>query len=90
MAKHFFTGGIMPSDDLLLYFKNDLRILEHWQVDGRHYSQTSEQWLQNMDNHRTEIEPILARTYGAEHVRRWWVYWRVFFMSCAEFAKSAS
>jgi len=84
MAKYFFTGGIMPSDDLLLYFQNDLRILEHWQVDGRHYSQTSERWLQNMDNHRAEIEPILAKTYGAEHVLRWWVYWRVFFMSCAE------
>jgi len=84
MAKYFFTGGIMPSDDLLLYFQNDLTIAEHWQVDGRHYQQTSEHWLKNMDAHRTEIEPILAATYGADQVRRWWVYWRVFFMSCAE------
>ena len=84
MAKYFFTGGIMPSDDLLLYFQNDLRIVEHWQVDGRHYSRTSEQWLQNMDRHRAQIEPILAATYGAAEVRRWWVYWRVFFMACAE------
>jgi cyclopropane-fatty-acyl-phospholipid synthase len=84
MAKYFFTGGIMPSDDLLLYFQNDLRILEHWQVDGRHYSRTSEHWLQNMDRNRAEIEPILAETYGEAEVRRWWVYWRVFFMSCAE------
>jgi cyclopropane-fatty-acyl-phospholipid synthase len=84
MARYFFTGGIMPSDDLLLYFQNDLRIAEHWQVDGRHYQQTSEHWLQNMDAHRAEIEPILAETYGETQVRRWWVYWRVFFMSCAE------
>jgi cyclopropane-fatty-acyl-phospholipid synthase len=84
MAKHFFTGGIMPSDDLLLYFQKDLSIQEHWQVDGRHYSRTSEHWLQNMDRHRAAIEPILAQTYGAEQMRRWWVYWRVFFMSCAE------
>ena len=84
MAKHFFTGGIMPSDDLLLYFQRDLALKEHWQVDGLHYSQTSEHWLQNMDRHRAVIEPILAQTYGADHVRRWWVYWRVFFMSCAE------
>lgn len=84
MARYFFTGGIMPSDDLLLYFQKDLRIAEHWQVDGRHYQQTSEHWLQNMDRHRAEIEPIFAATYGPDQVRRWWVYWRVFFMSCAE------
>ena len=84
MAKYFFTGGIMPSDDLLLYFQRDLRIAEHWQVDGRHYQRTSEHWLQNMDKHRAQIEPILAQTYGADQVKRWWVYWRVFFMSCAE------
>jgi cyclopropane-fatty-acyl-phospholipid synthase len=84
MAKYFFTGGIMPSDDLLLYFQNELKIADHWQVDGRHYQQTSEHWLENMDAHRAEIEPIFAATYGPDQVTRWWVYWRVFFMSCAE------
>jgi cyclopropane-fatty-acyl-phospholipid synthase len=84
MAKYFFTGGIMPSDDLLLYFQKHLNLTDHWQVDGGHYSQTSEHWLQNMDAHRAEIEPIFAKIYGADQVRRWWVYWRVFFMSCAE------
>jgi cyclopropane-fatty-acyl-phospholipid synthase len=84
MAKYFFTGGMMPSDDLLLYFQDDLRIAEHWGIDGGHYSRTSEHWLQNMDRHRADIEPILRAVYGADEVRRWWVYWRVFFMSCAE------
>jgi cyclopropane-fatty-acyl-phospholipid synthase len=84
MARYFFSGGIMPSDGLLLYFQRNLCIQKHWQVDGRHYSQTSEHWLQNMDRNRASIEPILAQAYGADQVRRWWVYWRVFFMSCAE------
>jgi cyclopropane-fatty-acyl-phospholipid synthase len=84
MAKYFFTGGIMPSDDLLLYFQDDLKLREHWHVDGRHYQRTAEHWLQNMDRHRAAIEPILAATYGPAQLRRWWVYWRVFFMSCAE------
>jgi cyclopropane-fatty-acyl-phospholipid synthase len=84
MAKYFFTGGIMPSDDLLLYFQDDLKIREHWGVDGRHYARTSEHWLKNMDRHRGEIEPILAGVYGEAEMRRWWAYWRVFFMSCAE------
>lgn len=84
MAKHFFTGGIMPSKNLLLYFQRDLTLCEHWQVDGSHYSRTAEHWLQNMDAHRKSIEPLLAQTYGADQVRRWRAYWRVFFMSCAE------
>ena len=84
MARYFFTGGIMPGDHLLTYFQRDVRLAEHWRVDGVHYQKTSECWLANMDRSRDRIEPILARTYGAEQMRRWWVYWRVFFMACAE------
>jgi len=84
MARHFFTGGVMPSDDLLLYFQRDVALLEHWQVPGWHYQLTSEAWLQNMDRHKPELMPVLARTYGAPQALRWWVYWRVFFMACAE------
>jgi cyclopropane-fatty-acyl-phospholipid synthase len=84
MARHFFTGGIMPSDDLLLYFQRDVLLLDHWRVPGWHYSLTSEAWLQNMDRNREQIMPVLERTYGAAQALRWWVYWRVFFMACAE------
>ena len=84
MARYFFTGGIMPSDDLLLHFQRDVRILEHWHVPGWHYQLTSEAWLQNMDRHRDSIMPVLASTYGGPQALRWWVYWRVFFMACAE------
>jgi cyclopropane-fatty-acyl-phospholipid synthase len=84
MAKYFFTGGIMPSDDLLLYFQSDVRLLDHWHVDGRHYQLTSEAWLANMDARRAQVWPILEQAYGADQAQKWWVYWRVFFMSCAE------
>jgi cyclopropane-fatty-acyl-phospholipid synthase len=84
MAKYFFTGGQMPSDDLLLYFQGDLRIEDHWQVNGSHYQKTSEAWLDRMDAAKEELFPLIGETYGREQQTRWWVYWRVFFMACAE------
>lgn len=84
MAKYFFTGGIMPSDYLLSYFQRDVRLIKHWRVDGGHYQKTSECWLTNMDANSARVQAILAATYGAQEMTRWWVYWRVFFMACAE------
>lgn len=84
MSKYFFTGGIMPSDDLLLYFNEKLSIQKHWHVNGMHYSKTSEAWLTNMDRHKKDIMPLFETTYGKEQAVKWWVYWRIFYMACAE------
>lgn len=84
MSKYFFTGGIMPSNDLLFYFNEDL-IREHqWLINGTNYQKTSEAWLSNMDKNREAIIPIMNATYGPEKAMLWFAYWRIFFMACAE------
>ncbi|MGD8291991.1 MAG: cyclopropane-fatty-acyl-phospholipid synthase family protein [Desulfobacterales bacterium] len=84
MGRHFFSGGMMPSDDLLFHFQGQLAVDNHWQVSGRHYSLTAEAWLANMDKHRKDIMPIMHQVYGAADADRWFQRWRIFFMACAE------
>nr|AJD20225.1 coclaurine N-methyltransferase [Podophyllum peltatum] len=84
MARSFFTGGTMPADGLLLYFQDDLSILNHWRVSGNHYSRTSEEWLKNMDRNLEPIKIIFAKTYGENEIRKWIAYWRTFFLAVSE------
>jgi cyclopropane-fatty-acyl-phospholipid synthase len=87
MSRYFFTGGMMPSDHYLLYWSDDLHIQNHWRVNGLHYAKTAECWLQNMDRHKAQILPLFATTYGSDQASKWWAYWRVFYMACAELWK---
>ena len=84
MSRHFFTGGMMPSDDLPLYFQKHLELLQQWRWAGQHYEKTSNAWLQNMDKNRDAIWSLLQQTYAGHETQTWWMRWRIFFMACAE------
>jgi len=84
MGRYFFTGGIMPSYDLLLDFQEKVAIENRWLITGNHYQKTAEHWLANMDRNRDRILPVLAETYGRPNAALWLQRWRIFFMACAE------
>lgn len=84
MSQFFFSGGIMPSDDLPLYFQDDLKLIQRWRWDGTHYEKTANAWLDNMDMNAKAITSILAATYGDKQVEMWRNRWRMFYMACAE------
>lgn len=84
MARHFFTGGMMPSHDLPRHINGHLQVEETWKVDGTHYARTANDWLKNLDQRRGLLMPVLAETYGPAAARRWLHRWRLFFIGCAE------
>ncbi len=85
MGRHFFTGGMMPAADTLLWLQKDLRIDQQWLVDGTHYERTANAWLANQDRHRGEVLRVLSDAYGSQALARLWFHrWRMFWMSCAE------
>jgi cyclopropane-fatty-acyl-phospholipid synthase len=84
MSRHFFSGGIMPSEDLPLRFQQHLTAVNTWQWSGREYQKTARAWLKNLDKRKTAITPMLERVYGEADSRRWWMRWRMFFLAVSE------
>lgn len=84
MSQYFFSGGMMPSDDLPLYFQDDLKLVDKWRWDGTHYEKTANAWLQLMDQNHQALTPVLASIYGQADAEMWRQRWRIFFMACAE------
>ncbi len=83
MSKHFFSGGQMPSADLLPQFAQNLfELEEQWKVSGEHYQKTSRAWLNKMDEKQEEIQPVFEETYGKQNAKVWINRWRLFFMAC--------
>jgi cyclopropane-fatty-acyl-phospholipid synthase len=84
MARHFFTGGIMPAHDLIERVPSPFELEGRWFVDGTHYQRTAEAWLARLDAHRDRaveaLSAALPRREAALQVGRW----RLFFLACAE------
>ncbi len=84
MAKHFFTGGIMPSENLLAEFSKDMEIDTQWLIDGSHYSRTCEAWLDNLDANSERLIELFCHQRTQRESRVQLQRWRMFFMACSE------
>jgi len=84
MSRHFFTGGIMPAENLLAQFQEDVQLEQQWRVSGLHYARTCEAWLQNLDEHHDLLRKTLAQSGSEDTPEIQLQRWRMFFMACAE------
>ena len=84
MGRYFFSGGMMPSRDLLPRCGSRLELDSQWDWNGQHYARTCRAWLRNQDCNRNAIRDLFAQTYGTQQAGVWFHRWRLFFMACEE------
>jgi len=82
IARHFFTGGLMPSHGLIARFPESFAVEQDWRWSGEHYQRTALHWLANLDAKRAGVDPILGRVYGKD-ADVWRRRWRLFFLAVA-------
>lgn len=82
IAQHFFTGGIMPSHDLIHHFSDVYHVEQEWRWSGENYKRTAFHWLENFDRNQETLENVLKETYGAD-ADLWRRRWRLFLLATA-------
>ena len=82
IAQHFFTGGVMPSHHLIRQYADLFAVEKEWRWSGTQYQRTAQDWLENFDFHRAEIERVLRDVHG-EETALWMRRWRWFLLATA-------
>lgn len=84
MTRHFFTGGVMPSFNLLKQFGSQMQLEDKWWLGGEHYAATCEAWLDKLDGNPAKATQALEQGKNPTPLRVQIQRWRMFFMACAE------
>jgi cyclopropane-fatty-acyl-phospholipid synthase len=84
MARHFFSGGIMPVQDLAARVGGPLEVEASWVVPGTHYARTAEAWLAKLDAAWPAAVAALSAGRTRAEAERQAQRWRLFFLACAE------
>ncbi len=80
ISKYFFSGGMMPSKDLFLYFASPLKLEKMWLINGNHYAKTGLAWLANVDRNQEGILKLFEKHYKNDAVKNFH-FWRLFFLA---------
>jgi len=80
IAQHYFTGGIMPSRNLIRQFPDCFAVDAEWWWNGRHYQHTAQHWLEKFDRNSDALLAVLKRVYGGD-AKLWQRRWRLFFLA---------
>ena len=82
MSRHFFSGGMMPSEHLFAQYDEHLSITDQWWISGTHYAKTCRAWLDTLDANYSEAVQVLADHPDGAMVQA--QRWRMFYMACEE------
>ena len=82
IAQHFFTGGVMPSHNLMRQYADLFVVEQEWRWSGAHYEKTARQWLANMDAEPESVGRIMRDVYG-DDAALWTRRWRRFYLATA-------
>ncbi|KAF9616957.1 hypothetical protein IFM89_033027 [Coptis chinensis] len=70
---------IFPSASFLLYFQNDVSVVNHWILNGNHFSQTHGEWLKRLDANVAAIKQMFKSLTGNdEEALKMINFWRIF------------
>ena len=84
MAKHFFSGGVMPAFDLPTKFESHLSVISQWQVNGFNYARTLRAWLERIDSNKNAVISALSAGSNPTNPTIQFQRWRLFLMACEE------
>nr|A0A1C9U5X5.1 RecName: Full=Reticuline N-methyltransferase; Short=RNMT; AltName: Full=N-methyltransferase 3 [Papaver somniferum]AOR51552.1 reticuline N-methyltransferase [Papaver somniferum] len=78
-AKNFFPSGtlVIPSATCLLYFQEDVTVIDHWILSGNNFARSNEVILKRIDGKIEEVKDIFMSFYGigreeAVKLINWW------------------
>nr|6GKV_A Chain A, Coclaurine N-methyltransferase [Coptis japonica]6GKV_B Chain B, Coclaurine N-methyltransferase [Coptis japonica]6GKY_A Chain A, Coclaurine N-methyltransferase [Coptis japonica]6GKY_B Chain B, Coclaurine N-methyltransferase [Coptis japonica] len=86
-TEYVFPAGtmIIPSASFFLYFQDDVSVVNHWTLSGKHFSRTNEEWLKRLDANLDVIKPMFETLMGNEEEAVKLInYWRGFCLSGME------